>query len=92
MRMKNGKLKIDYKPVELTSWQSWFMSLTTGWVTFTANTLTNEALSASPNGDQLFYYGKANRLARDSNCAQPQPCCIHFQRIGLLLTESCRRG
>lgn len=35
MRMKNGKLKIDYKPVELTSWQSWFMSLTTGWVTFT---------------------------------------------------------
>lgn len=35
MRMKNGKLKIDYKPVELTSWQSWSMSLTTGWVTFT---------------------------------------------------------
>lgn len=35
MRMKNGKLKIDYKPVELTSQQSWFMSLTTGRVTFT---------------------------------------------------------
>lgn len=35
MRMKNGKLKIDYKSVELTSQQSWFMSLTTGRVTFT---------------------------------------------------------
>lgn len=35
MSMKNGKLNIDYKPVELTSWQSWFMSLTTGLVTFT---------------------------------------------------------